>query len=410
MKASFMQRMARSAIALVAGALFSAGALAATGGGATIHNAATLTYNAGQQVTSWVNVTVLTIGTAPEFALVTPGPFNVNAGDTLSLTYSITSNANGNDSYSLSAATSSTTGLLAGSTFSVNPTTIALGASVTIAPSVPVDADTGTVFIPTGSQTNLSAGDTVVINIGGIDYRYTVEAVRTGVIASTTGNTTTAETYTELDLTVPAASGSPPIGLGTVPAGRQVGERRTFTVDVTVTAPTVVGVDGEVDVVITGATSANDTGGNPATYDTSTDADPGNDITITVLSATVTLLKEARNVTLGTAFAVAGVTAQPGNVLEYRITATAAAGTGDAANSVLRDEIPQYTSYVPGSTTLNGVAVPDGVAPLFPLAAANNGLGINSANGAVDLVNGGTLVDGDSGVDAAVVIFQVTVD
>ena len=92
------------------------------------------------------------------------------------------------------------------------------------------------------------------------------------------------------------------------------------------------------------------------------------------------------------------------------VTATASAGNGDAVNSVLRDEIPAYTTYVAGTTTLNGVAVPDNAAPLFPLAAANGGLGINSANGAADLVAGGTLVDGDSGVDAAIVTFRVTVD
>ena len=89
--------------------LLSSGAMAATGGGATIHNAATLTYNSGQQVTDWVDVDVLTIGTDPSFELTTAGPFVVNAGETITLAYTITANANGSDSYSLSAAASSAT-------------------------------------------------------------------------------------------------------------------------------------------------------------------------------------------------------------------------------------------------------------------------------------------------------------
>lgn len=398
-------RLVAAGLMAVTGALFGAGALAATGGGATIHNAATLTYNSGQQVTDWVNVEVMTIGTAPSIELTSTGPFDVNAGDTITLNYTITANANGNDSYSLSAATSATTGLTAGTTFSVSDNTVSLGASVTIAPSVGVDGDTGTVFIPTGSETNLSPGNTVFVD----GYAYTVDAVRTGVIASTTGNTTTAETYTEVDLTVPVASGAPPIGNGTIAAGVQIGEQQVFTVEITVTSPTVVGVDGAVDLAITGNTSALDTGGSPVAYDTSTDGSGTNDPTINVLSATVTILKEARNVTKLGSFAVTGVTAQPGDVLEYRITMTATAGNGDAVDSVLRDELPQYTSYVPTSTTLNGTPVPDDVGVLFPLAGANNGLGVNSVNGAADLVNGGTLADGDVGADAAIVIFRVTV-
>ncbi|MFZ5756750.1 MAG: hypothetical protein ACOY3X_07595 [Pseudomonadota bacterium] len=403
LQGSFLRAIA--AAALAAGTLLGAGAHAATGGGATIHNAATLTYNSGQQVTDWVNVEVMTIGTAPEIDLTSSGPFDVNAGDTITLNYTITANANGTDNYSLSAATSGTTGLTPGTTFTVSANTVTLGASITTAPSVVVDGDTGTLFIPSGSESNLSVGDIVVV--GG--FAYLLEDVRTGVIASTTGNTTTAETYTEIDLTVLPASGAPPIGNGTIAAGQQIGERQTFTVDVTVSAPTTVGTDGEVNVVITGNTSALDTGGNPVPYDTSTDGDGTNDPVINVLSATVTILKEARNVTKGGVFAASGVSAQTGDVLEYRITMTATAGNGDAVNSVLVDELPQYTAYNTGSTTLNGNPVADdaGPASAFPLDSAastgngaDNGVAVNSATGAA-----GEIVDSES----AVVIYAVTV-
>lgn len=398
----------RFALAGIAAATLSGGAFAATGGGATIHNAATLTYNAGQQVTDAIDVSVLTIGTVPTITLLTTGPFTVNAGDTVNLTYAISSNSNGNDSYSLTDTTSTSTGMTApGATYSLSTNAVTLGASITSAASVMVDGDTGTVFIPAGSETNLVIGDTVVL--GG--FRYVIEDVRAGTIATTTGNTTTPEVYTEIDLTVPLASGSPSIGNATVSTGTQFGERDTFTMSVTVTSPTTVGTDGEVDPAVSGNTSALDTNGDPVAFDTAADANAGNDITITVLSATVAIVKEARNVTKGElTFASSGVNAQTGDVLEYRITMTVNPTSGDALNSVLRDEIPPYTAYVTGTTTLNGAAVTDdGGAQPFPLATVNNGLGVNSANGTADQVNGGTLVDGDTGADAATVIFRVTV-
>lgn len=399
----------RFALAGLAAATFSGGAFAATGGGATIHNAATLTYNAGQQVTDSIDVDVLTIGTVPAITLLTTGPFTVNAGDTVTLTYAISSNSNGNDSYSLTDTTSSSTGMTApGATYALSTNAVTLGASITSAPSVAVDGDTGTVFIPAGSELNLAIGDIVVLN----GNPYEIEDVRAGTIASTTGNTTTAEVFTEIDLTVPLASGSPSIGPATIVTGTQFGERDTFTMSVTVTAPTVVGTDGEVDPAVSGSTSALDTSGNPVDFDTAADANAGNDVTITVLSATVVIFKEARNVTKGELlFSGSGVNAQTGDTLEYRITMTVNPTSGDAVDSILRDEIPSYTSYVASSTQLNGAAVADaGGAEPFPLSATNNGLGVNSVNGAADLVDGGTLVDGDSGADAATILFRVTVD
>ncbi len=395
-----LRRVALAGAAL-AGALFGAGAFAATGGGATIHNAATLTYGSGTKVTDWVNVQVLTIGTAPEFALTSPSSVTANAGDTITLNYDVTSNANGNDNYSLSAASSVLSGLLPGSTFTLSTSTVALAASVTAAPSVGVDVDTGTVFIPAGSEANLLAGDIVVLN----GNAYQVEAVRPGTIASTAGDVTTAEAYTQVDLTVIPASGAPVIGVNTIAAGVQLGERASFSLDVLLGTPVTPTVDGTIDVAISGSTSAPDTTGNPVSYDTSTDGDNTNDVTITINAADVTLTKEVRNVTKGGTFAVSGVTAQPGDVLEYRITMEVIPGQTDAANSVLTDEVPPYTTYVAASTTLNGAVVADDVGPQpFPLASANGGLPVNSANGAA-----GVLVDGDVGADAAVVIFQVTV-
>jgi uncharacterized repeat protein (TIGR01451 family) len=368
---------------------------ALTGGGATIHNAATLTFNGGQTVTSWVNVSVSTIGTTPTFT-VDPGA-TVSASDTQVINYTITSNANGTDSYSISP-NSIDTGVGAPASLTSSVAAITLGATFTSAPSTAVDVDTGTVYVPAGSQTNLSVTDTVIL--GG--FAYTVEAVRPGTIATTAGDTTTPETPTEIDLTL--ASAGPVIGNGTIPAGEQIGEQGAFTVTLVAGIPTVVGVNGTHEVYIEGNTSALDTGGLVVPYDTSAQLS-----SITVESGNVTIVKSARNVTTGGSFATVGVTAQPGDTLEYRIEMTAISGTGDATGSILTDEIPGYTTYVAGTTTLDGAAVTDDAGAgnaAFPLASANGGLGVNSATGAADQVNGGVIADGET----ATVIFQVIVD
>ena len=63
-----------------------------------------------------------------------------------------------------------------------------------------------------------------------------------------------------------------------------------------------------------------------------------------------------------------------GETLRYTITVQNI-GTDHATDAVLRDQIPANTTYVVGSTTLNGVAVADDAGGLSPLA---NGLLINS--------------------------------
>ncbi|MGI9646284.1 MAG: hypothetical protein ACR2O6_13340, partial [Ilumatobacteraceae bacterium] len=56
-----------------------------------------------------------------------------------------------------------------------------------------------------------------------------------------------------------------------------------------------------------------------------------------------------------------------GETLQYTITVKNV-GTDDATDAEIRDDIPVNTSYVPGSTTLNGNPVPDGAGGISPLA------------------------------------------
>ena len=260
-----------------------------------------------------------------------------------------------------------------------------MGGSITSRPS-----QAGTVFIAAGSENNLAPGDTVRINIGGTDYLYPVSSITPGTPASTAGNTTTPETPTAVALT-PQAS-APAIIVGNVPVGSQVGEVLTFTVELDAGTPTTPGTSGEHEIVVDGTAAAPGPGG-PGDVITFNNIGSGS---VTVLSGDATLIKEVRNVTEGSAFATNGVTARSGDVLEYRLTASTIPGE-TITGAVITDSIPEFTSYVPNSTTLNGNPVAD-VGPNSPLIG---GLQVNSISGAA-----GEIVDGE----VVEVIFQVTVE
>lgn len=368
-----------SSVALVAGIAATGLSHAATGGGATIHNAATLNFNGGQ-VTASVNVEVLTIGAAPTFAST---PETSYAGNSTTVTYTVTSNSNGSDTYDLAVSTNDTD-VGAPSNLTITPPSVTLGASITSQPSTP-----NTVYIPAGSEDNLSAGDTVRINLGGTDYFYTVGAVTVGTPASTSGNTTTAEVPSSLTLTAQGAA--PAIGNGNIPLGTQIGEVKTITVTLDAGTPTTPGTDGTHDIVIDGTAGAPGPAG-PGDVVDFTDIGTG---TITVMSGDATLDKQVRNLTQGGAFASTGVSGRSGDVLEYRLRANTIPGQ-TVTGAVLTDSIPDYSTYVPNSTLLNGAAVAD-VAGTSPLVG---GLSVNSATGAA-----GEIVDGE----VAEVIFQVTI-
>lgn len=70
---------------------------------------------------------------------------------------------------------------------------------------------------------------------------------------------------------------------------------------------------------------------------------------------------------------------EPGDTLRYIITVKNV-GSEDAINVQLRDQIPDNTNYLAGSTRLNGVAVADAAAGISSLQA---GMLINSANTAI---------------------------
>ncbi len=81
----------------------------------------------------------------------------------------------------------------------------------------------------------------------------------------------------------------------------------------------------------------------------------------------VKLLKEVANISQGSARWVKSNTAKPGDSMQYRLTVYNQ-GTKESGEVTLKDVLPQYISYVPGSTKIytsnpldNGSSLPDGI-------------------------------------------------
>jgi uncharacterized repeat protein (TIGR01451 family) len=93
-----------------------------------------------------------------------------------------------------------------------------------------------------------------------------------------------------------------------------------------------------------------------------------------------------------------------GETLRYTITVRNV-GTDEAVDAVIVDQVPANTTYVTGSTTLNGVAVPDAAGGISPLV---NGLLINAAGSAAP----GSLPvsSAPAAGGTATIVFDVVVD
>lgn len=350
---------------------------AGTGGGATIHNAATLTWEGGQ-TTDWVNVKVRTIGVAP---LYEAEIVQANPNEEAKVVFTAISQSNGYDEYSLSFDIEEN-GVSAASNINF-PSQINLAASVTS--RNPVGNE---IVIPAGSEHGFSAGDVVQLSWGGNNYRYTVDSVYVGAPAFTSGNTTTPEDPSRLALL--PIDGAPTINSTNAVAGIQVGQVLEFEYKLTTGAPTEPGTPGEYDVTVKTTPSQPDENGETVKGEEEFEG------IIEVLTGEAKLIKEVRNVTEGGDFTTDNISAKSGDTLEYRLTVSSIDPAGSITGAVLKDSIPEHTTYVDDSTTLNGDPVLDNNG--FPFA---NGLAIKSENATDE----GEIAAGE----AAVVIFQVEV-
>lgn len=305
--------------------------LAATAAGAKISNTASVTWSgAAAPVESLpVVVTVDLLATAPTVAYVSTSPgTTVGAGSAVTITYTVTSTANGADSYTLNLASVESSADLGAPTFAVgNPVNVSLGASMALSD---VAASNSVVIPGLAADHGLAAGETVMI--GGTPY-----TINTVVEAG--GNTTV--TLYNFGTTTDASV--------TMTAGNPIYEQRELTFDMTTGLFTGGSADETHTLTLT-ATSVDD----------NTKSGSVTDPTITVARATLTITKSANP-----------MIAKPGETVTYTIIVTNG-GTSSAANVTVTDAPPTFTSYVANSTTLNAVSIgtPDGGTP--PLLGGYN--------------------------------------
>lgn len=377
-------------------------ASAATSGNATIHNAVTVSYTSGANTltaVATVDVTVTTLAAAP--TITVPTATTTVAGGVLNLVYTVRSNANGSDTYTPTLPTTTDTGVSA-------PTITLTGSPLTLWGGIVLSSGVGTVSIPAGSETGITAGTTTVeLLVGGAVQRYTVSTIAAGTIASTTAaGVTTAETNTVLTLAPIAAA--TPITAANVAVGTQVGEYSTFAVKLTAGTPTTPGTDGthlvpSFNITTTATDAAGATIATPV----------GTTVTVTVSSPSLSITKKSRNVTAGVAtFAATGVTARPNEVLEYEIVVTNTHATAQATGVSISDALPVYTTLQPATTitvtsTLGGVTATVNATQAAgdDVATVTAGtLTVNLGTGATSALTG-TLAAGDT----VTILYQVTV-
>jgi uncharacterized repeat protein (TIGR01451 family) len=297
---------------------------ASTAANTVIRNTVSVNYqdtasHAMPQVQATVDITVALVFATP--TLSAPADQATNAGTAVGYSYTISSNANGPDTYALTTNITAQSAGISGSTAVPAPVSISLGAT-TIATAVTIAAGATTaITVPNDllsdgliNGINAAAGNNTVVINGAV---YTVASITdTGTVAGTSTITVN--------------------GNGTasalLPVGTIIGQQKTFTM--TVTPGTVTAAANQTIDVTTSAKG----GGLPVA---ATDA-----TTTTVRVATLGVVKE---VSLdGTTWAASGVSAAPGASLYYRITVTNT-GTSNATSVVITDPLPPYTTYTGGS-------------------------------------------------------------
>jgi hypothetical protein len=295
-----------------------------------ILNQATLSYYDGSGTrTATAGVTV-TVSLVPAALTIVPGgnqSASYSTGATLTDTFTVTSGANGPDTYNITTAVTGSTNT-SGATAVPTAATVTLGASVTAAGStknvIVVPAD-GNLAGEVPGVNGIEVGDRVVING---DERHVIAIVDNGSGTST--------------ITLDADLTSAPN------AGFLVAERKDIHATVT---PGTIGTPG-TDVTVSVKATVTSVTSSSAT------ATSASAVLNTFTSGTASLAKYVRNVTkpgsgTGVAYVYnsinyypAGVTAEPGNTLEYILVASA---SGAVSASVINDALPTtYVTFKPG--------------------------------------------------------------
>jgi uncharacterized repeat protein (TIGR01451 family) len=376
-KSSGVIRPALAAVALAVLAILSLAlpqGANATSAGATIYNTVKVTYTAGAtSLFATANVSV-TVNIVPAAVTVT-NPINqtVAAGGTASYAYVVKSNANGLDTYTTSALTNTPANIGAATGTSVT-------ASVQLWGGNAVGSGAGTITVPFGTTTGLTAG-TSTIQIGA--NQYTVSAINPGTAASTNAGTGNLVAEVPATLTLAPIGASPAITAGSVAAGTPVGEFKAVALTAALTAatPTTPGTDGTYSTTYTISSTA-----TPVAAFTTVA------VITTVSSPQVTITKTSST-----------PTAKPGDTITYTITVKNTHASASVSSVTVIDPVPAYTTYTNGSTRLNGITV-NGDGAVSPLIA---GLLVDNNNArAPGAVATGTLPAGGTATITYSVVVQ----
>jgi uncharacterized repeat protein (TIGR01451 family) len=311
----------------LAAALFALPAQALTTGTAsntTISNQATVNFNdaGGVPQTAVVSaaalVTVALVPSAPNVS--SPAAVSTGQGVNTTLTYTVTTAANGPDTYTIASGDALSN--VTGGTATPSTTTITLGAT-SLAAAAAIGNTTITVpYDGNASNTSINGlvpgavGTGSVVVIGGNTYTVTAIVKSPGTNLATL----------TLDHAIAGTAGA----LGAV-----VPEQKTFTVLV---APGTVttGTSG-TDTVTTTVTS--NTAPNPV-------GTQGTPTVVTVNRPTLTVTKQVS--VDGGATYTSNPQAAPGTTLTYKITASNT-GTSSATSVSFQDAIPQFLTYKAGT-------------------------------------------------------------
>ena len=367
------------AIALGAPAPASANTAANT----AILNTATVNYKdaggtAQTPVTASATVTVSLVPATP--TLNAPADQNATLATAASYSYTITTNANGPDTYNIAVPSKVNSANITASSAVPSVTPISLGASTIVTPVTILAAGTTAITVPSdgvagGGVNGLIAAETVVIN------------GQTYTIASVVDNASGTSTVTVNGNGVASAA---------LPYGTLIAEQKTFTLDVKPTTmnPTTT------NETITTTVSARDSGNIAAA---------ATDVTVTtVQAANLTVTKEVSTdgVTWG-----ATANAAPGATLYYRITVHNG-GAGNATAVVISDPINSltYLTYTAGSAKkATGAAVSYAAAPtaLTDASAVDDGYDWNVTTAGTVTYTAGTIASGAA--NDVQLFFKVTI-
>jgi hypothetical protein len=402
-------RLAKAGVAILF-MMVGAQAMAANAGAAattTLENIASATYTSAASatpITAISNAVVITINLVPAFPTVafassTPTDLlNLVEGQTATLTYTLTSNANGPDDYTVivgetsvinitgTVATAAAAITLGGSTVAVDSTIDA--GCLTVASSncvitLPNDASAGT-----GGVNGLDLGDTVVFEGGQV-----CTIAPSGTLTDTGGLTSLGGTLSSIEVT--GCSGA----AGTIVAGTSVYEQASQTVAVLidVTSP---GAPGTATLQVTAIVD-----GSPAITSAAL-----TDLPVQAYVIDLTISKFVRNVTEsglnpacgltalsclnvdGVLYHASGVTANPTNILEYAILASN--NGGPVTEIILTDDLTAFSSFN-GATGTSKI--------LVETTAANNSSGLCAAvGGTTDGTQGTCILSAGTPIDATI--------